>query len=269
MTDDAERASRGGWVFETPDPVFGCADLRQVYDAASPEGRYIGRCTAPVLVDARTQRIVSNESADIVRMLNGFDVEGSSATVDLYPPSLQAEIDALNDWVYREVSNGVYRCGFATTQDAYDVAARELRVAMDALEARLGDGRAFLLGARVTEADVRLLPTVVRYDAVYAGVFKCGAQRIRDLPGVHAWMRRMWALPTPPGGARVSETFDVDAARRSYYGQLFPLNPGGIVPAGPDATAVGLEPPPRDDAAEGGEELASAREGCFYWRKHE
>ena len=251
MTDDAERASRGGWVFESaaPDPVFGARDLREVYDGVSG-GAYGGRCTAPLLVDRKNRRAVSSESADIVRMLN--DVDGAFITlpssvpddepnasvqrksvVELRPESLAAAIDETNDFVYAKLNNGVYRCGFATTQAAHNRAALDVIDALDALDARLSRSR-FLCGDRVTESDVRLFPTIVRFDAAYATLFKCSSRRVGDLPHLEAWMRDFYLLPG------VRETVDVDGYRTSYFGQLFPLNPGGIVPIGPTARDLGL-----------------------------
>lgn len=240
LADDPERASRGGWVMAEPDPVFGAADLRQVYDAVSPG--YQGRCTAPLLVDKVASRLVSNESADIIRMLNDLQLPGSSS-VDLTPPHLQQEIEQLNAEVYDKVNNGVYKAGFATTQDAYDAAVGAVFDCLDALEQRLADNR-FLLGDRVTEADLRLYPTIVRFDGSYYTLFKCSRRRIQDYPNLHAWMRDMHNLPLNGGaGLQIRDTFDVDDARRSYFSQLFPLNPGGIVPCGPTAQELGLDRP--------------------------
>ena len=263
MTDDAERASRGGWVFEhdRPDPVFGGKrDLREVYDAleqaetGDPGATYTGRCTAPLLVDRITKRMVSNESADILRMLGtssaGLAGPGpssesaasfsTSTPSPLRPAGREADVDTAVAWIYADVNNAVYRSGFATTQAAYDAAQASLWPALDRAEAALsGSATGWLLGTDApSEADVCLFPTAVRFDAVYTSLFKCGRHRIAGgrYPNLLAWMRRMWALPG------VADTFDVDAARRSYFGQLFPLNPGGVVPDGPRMDAVlGLE----------------------------
>ena len=254
MTDDAERASRGGWVFESaaPDPVFGACDLREVYDGVSG-GAYRGRCTAPLLVDTHKRHAVSNESADIVRMLNDVEWPSSSVgsdddaraprrSVELRPNALAAAIDETNDFVYAKLNNGVYSSGFATTQAAHNRAALDVIDALDALDARLSKSR-FLCGDRVTESDVRLFPTIVRFDAAYATLFKCSSRRVGDLPHLEAWMRDFYLLPGVP------ETVDVDGYRSSYFGQLFPLNPGGIVPIGPTARDLGLGVDPgRGDA---------------------
>jgi len=166
--------------------------------------------------------------------------------VDLRPPSLAAEIDALGDRLYTQLNNGVYRAGFATTQGAYDAAVQGVFSALDELEARLrggggggkggegGRGGPFLLGPRLTEADVRLFPTAVRFDAAYNTLFKCSKKRLADYPYLMEWMRLMHSLPG------VSDTIDIEDCRRSYFEQLFPLNPGGIVPIGASKQDLGL-----------------------------
>ena len=236
-TDDPERASRGGWVFDTPEPAFGCRDLREVYDACTPGG-YRGRCTAPLLVDTVQRRVVSNDSASLVRALNAAPFPGVESTIDLCPDALRAEIDAWNERTYESVNNGVYKCGFATSQAAYDAAQAELYGTLASLDAALATRR-FLCGEKFTEADLRLFPSAVRFDAVYTGIFKCSARRWADHPHLQAWLLDCAALPLPGGGV-LADTVDVDDCRRSYYGQLFPLNPGGIVPAGPTAESLGL-----------------------------
>ena len=235
LADDPARASRGGWCFDAsdPDPLCAASDLREVYNHCTAGGDYEGRVTAPLLVDLETAEIISNESADIVRMLNSLDIaEGAEASggpevvVDLFPPNLAEEIDAANEWVYELVNNGVYRAGFATTQDAYERAERDVHEGLARCDSIL-ERRRFLCGEVVTEADVRLLPTIVRFDGVYASFFRCGRKLIRaDYPHVARWMEEMRALAGPGH-------FDLDAARTSYYTNLFPLNPGGIVPIGP------------------------------------
>jgi len=247
MTDDAERASRGGWVFESdrPDPVFRARDLREVYDLQSGKSyTYEGRCTAPLMVDAERKVAVNNESADIARMLNDVEWLGSvngpnkssrydEGSVQLRPPELANDIDSLNDWLYTKLNNGVYRCGFSTNQAAHNRAAVDVVEALETLEKRLGESR-FMHGDKVTESDVRAFPTIVRFDAVYATLFKCSSRRVADMPNLRAWMRDFYLLPG------VRETVDVDGYRTSYFGQLFPLNPGGIVPVGPTAKDLGL-----------------------------
>lgn len=227
--DDPERASRGGWVFNSPEPVFGKNDLREVYDAA--QTRYRGRCTAPLLIDKKQQRLVSNESSDIMRMLNSVSLPGCN-DIDLYPEHLQAEIDEVNDLVYDKINNGVYKSGFSTTQAAYDRAQRELYSALDTVEQRLSQHR-FLVGDKLTEADLRLYPTIVRYDSAYAILFKCSRRRVSDYPNLKAWLRDVYQLKVPSPGLQIQDSLDLADACRSYFGQLFPLNPGGIIPAGP------------------------------------
>jgi len=255
LVDDPERASRGGWVFddgdrkEYADPLFGCRDLRELYDELTIREtgrRYRGRCTAPLLVDKKSKRVVSNESADIVRMLNfayfggddGGKDESSSGRIDLYPQQLRQQIDETNEWTYRLVNNGVYRCGFATSQSAYDAASRDVREGLGRCDALL-ETSPYLCGARVTEADVRLLPTALRFDGAYAPLFKAGGAHLRlrtDFPNVHAWLRRCWTAY--PG---IQGSIDIADACSSYYRQLFPLNPGGIVPTPVTAQELGLE----------------------------
>jgi putative glutathione S-transferase len=255
--DDPERASRGGWVFNSPEPAFGARDLREVYDACTADtGGYKGRCTAPLLVDKKTRRIVSNESAAIVRNLNEICFPSSSSGgvleksgreerwIDLYPEHLKAEIDALNEKIYDSINNGVYKSGFATTQEAYDAAQHALWSSLEKLDALLSSRR-FLTGDYFTEADLRLFPTAVRFDAVYTVLFKCSARRWSDFTNLHAWLIDCAGLPLPvnadgSGGGTLADTVDVDDCRRSYFTQLFPLNPGGIVASGPTAVQLGL-----------------------------
>ncbi|CAL5225669.1 g8532 [Coccomyxa viridis] len=235
--DDPERASRGGWVFDTPEPVFGMKDLREVYDAASPN--YRGRCTAPLLVDKRSRLLVCNESSDIVRMLNSVALPGTS-DVDLYPSELAAEIDAVNDIVHYNINNGVYRSGFATTQGAYERAQNDLYTALDTVEQRLSQHR-FLVGDRFTEADLRMYPTIIRYDGCYTTLFKCCRKRIGDYPHLSAWLADVHQLTVKDSpNLQISNSFDLDDARRSYFSSLFPLNPGGIVPTGPTLADLDL-----------------------------
>ena len=247
LADDPERASRGGWCFDAsdPDPLVGAADLKGVYDACTDGGPYEGRCTAPLLVDLQTQSIVSNESADIVRMLNGFDVPSAGRVVDLYAAESAALIDETNAWVYEQVNNGVYRAGFATSQAAYERAEADVHAGLARCDAILAGSR-FLCGEFVSEADVRLLPTANRFDGVYATFFRCGRKLIRsDYPNVRRWLHEMLSLAGPG-------LCDLRAARTSYYKNLFPLNPGGIVPAGPTAEDLGMPEaaaPARDEAA--------------------
>ncbi|KAK9868292.1 hypothetical protein WJX84_005861 [Apatococcus fuscideae] len=235
--DDPERASRGGWVFNSPEPVFGCNDLREVYDAAEPG--YRGRCTAPLLVDCKARRIVSNESSHLVKMLNDVHLPGCS-DVDLYPAALRGEIDSLADAIYDKVNNGVYKSGFATSQAAYERAQKDLWSWLDLLEGKLGENR-FLTGSRFTLADLQLFPTIVRFDAMYATLFKCSRKRIQDYPNLQGWLRDVYQFQTNPDGMQVCDTINIDDARRSYFGSLFPLNAGGIVPTGPTLADLRLD----------------------------
>jgi len=223
------RMRERGWTFTpgpcvTGDPVNGAETLSQVYVAAEPH--YTGRVTVPVLWDKTRRTIVSNESAEIIRMFNSaFDGIGA-ASGDYYPAPLRAQIDALNERIYREVNNGVYRAGFATTQAAYEEAAMTLFEALDWLEARLSGSR-FLTGDRLTEADIRLFTTLVRFDAVYHGHFKCNLRRIADYPALWRFTRDIYNLP------KIAETVNLDHIRRHYYESHTTINPTGVVPLGP------------------------------------
>lgn len=181
----------------------------------------------PVLWDKQRGTIVSNESADILRMLNSGFGDLASGAYDLYPEALRAEIDALNAEIYPSLNNGVYRAGFATTQIAYDEAFDDVFGMLDRLEARLGRGGPWLTGAVLTEADVRLFVTLVRFDAAYHGLFKCNLRRISDYPRLSAFMAEMLGVPG------VRETVSIDHIKRGYY-SIKALNPNGIVPKGPD-----------------------------------
>ena len=224
MGSDPTIARRGGWIFtkDNPDPFLGAADLWEVYDTLSPG--YRGRCTAPLLIDMKEKRILSNESSDIVQALNSIRAQG---TVDLLPPDLASECTALCSEVYKEINNKVYEAGFATNQSVYDETQKDLFDALDAMEERLTINR-YLLGAAPTMADVYLFPTVIRLDSIYSGLFKCSKKSIRaDYPHLLRWLKEFWQL------GEIRKTIDLDAARYSYYTSLFPLSPGGIVPSGP------------------------------------
>ena len=215
-----------GWTFlpdraVVPDPD-GATFLREVYLRADP--RASGSVTVPVLWDTRTRTIVSNESGEIIRML---DDAFESEAPPLHPPPLRDEIEAVNARVYRDVNNGVYRAGFAASQGAYEAAFASLFAALDWLEARLSDGRPFLVGDQLTLADIRLFTTLVRFDAVYHGHFKCNRNRLVDFPALWAHTRRIHAIDGVAG------TVDLDHIKRHYYGSHPDLNPRGIVPVGP------------------------------------
>ncbi len=218
-----------GWSFEPDagviaDGVNYARYLRQVYTAALP--RYSGRVTVPVLWDKQRRTIVNNESGEIIRMLNSaFDGLGAAAG-DFYPPALRAEIDEMNSFVYPNVNNGVYRAGFATTQAAYEQAVSELFAALETLERRLAQRR-YLTGARITEADWRLFTTLLRFDAVYHGHFKCNLKRIADFPNLWGFTRELYQWPG------VAATIDLRHIKDHYYRSHGMINPTRIVPLGP------------------------------------
>ncbi len=181
----------------------------------------------PVLWDSRERRIVSNESAEIVRMLNAdFQPFARRKLADLYPPRLRSQIDRLNERIYRTVNNGVYRAGFATAQEKYEEAVKPLFATLDWLERRLAKRR-WLCGTYFTEADVRLFPTLIRFDAVYYSHFKCNLRRLSDYRNLWRYTKRIYALPG------VARTVDLDKTKAQYYGNMRHINPTGIVPLGP------------------------------------
>ncbi|MEA2627124.1 MAG: glutathionyl-hydroquinone reductase [Candidatus Binatota bacterium] len=218
-----------GWWFSDgpgciPDVVNGYRYLHQVYTRAKLN--YTGRVTVPVLWDKQTSAIVNNESAEIVRMLNSeFGAFGDSS-VDFYPEPLRAEIDRVNDLVYDRVNNGVYKAGFATSQEAYEKAYDELFAALDQLEQRLGGSR-YLVGDRLTEADWRLFTTLVRFDPVYHGHFKCNRGRLVDFPNLWGYTRELYQIPG------IAETVSFDHIKQHYYRSQKTVNPTGIVAKGP------------------------------------
>ncbi len=231
LTDQGWRfgSGPGTWPDAGPDPVNAATWLHQLYSRADAE--YTGRATVPVLWDKAGGTIVSNESADILRMFNtGFGALASGP--DLCPADLAAEIEALNAAIYPALNNGVYRAGFATTQIAYDEAFAEVFACLDALEVRLADGRAFLHGARFTETDIRAFVTLVRFDVAYHGLFKCNLRRLADYPALSAYLERVLALPG------VAATVNLDHIKQGYY-SLKALNPNGIVPRGPELPWAG------------------------------
>jgi len=205
-------------------PTPGVNYLYQVYLRADPG--YSGRVVVPTLWDRRRETIVNNESSEIIRMLNSAFDRFSGECHDFYPEELRGEIDAVNERVYRDVNNGVYRTGFATTQQAYEEAFGELFAALDWLEERLGRQR-YLAGPVLTEADWRLFTTLVRFDAVYHGHFKCNRQRIEDFPNLSNYLRELYQVPG------VAATVHFDPIKTHYYGSHRQINPTGIIPAGP------------------------------------
>jgi putative glutathione S-transferase len=221
--------SEEGWRFgDYPgaerDLLNGATYLHEIYTSADPH--YTGRATVPVLWDKERRTIVNNESADILRMLNSGFGSLADDTVDLYPEDLRVEIDALNDRIYPRLNNGVYRTGFATTQLAYEEAFAEVFAMLDELETRLDSQGPLLFGERLTEADLRLFVTLVRFDAAYHGLFKCNLRRLADYPHLSRYLDRILSVPGIRG------TVNIDHIKRGYY-SIKALNPTGIVPVGP------------------------------------
>lgn len=219
-----------GWTFltedgATGDTLYGMKYLHQIYTMADPT--YSGRVTVPVLWDKKEKTIVSNESSEIIRMLNSAFDEWGDASLDFYPEGLRAEIDATNDFVYPAINNGVYRAGFATTQAAYEEAFNELFAALDTLEDRLSRQR-YLVGNRLTEADWRLFTTLVRFDPVYVGHFKTNLRRIADYPNLSNYVRELYQMPGVAG------TVNFRHIKAHYYGSHATINPTGIIPVGPE-----------------------------------
>jgi len=229
------RLGERGWAFT--DKVPGCSldvvnnysYLSEVYTLA--DGSYRGNITVPVLWDKKGRTIVNNESSEIIRMLNSsfnaFCETEEQRSLDLYPEALRTQIDDTNSWVYEGINNGVYRAGFATTQEAYEEAAKNVFVNLDRAEAILATRR-FLVGDRLTEADVRLFTTLVRFDMVYVGHFKCNTRRLVDYPNLWAYTRDIYQT----GG--IGETVDADHIKKHYYNSHRQINPHGIVPIGPE-----------------------------------
>jgi putative glutathione S-transferase len=219
-----------GWIYEkrpdypdcTADEVNGFHYLYQAYAEAEPG--YTGKVTIPVLWDKRTRKIVNNESAEIIRMLNSEFAGIAENDEDYYPPALRDEIDALNALIYSNLNNGVYRCGFARSQEAYEEAYDAVFSTLDQLEARLANQR-YLTGSRPTEADWRLFPTLVRFDVGYFSIFKCNRQQLRDLPNLWAYTRDLYSLP------KVAGTVKPRIYVQNYY-SLERVNPRGIIPKG-------------------------------------
>lgn len=223
------------WVFSDEeiggircnDPLYNCKSLRELYELNDPE--YAGRYTVPVLWDSKTKKIVNNESAEIIRMFNEtFDSIAHHAQVDLRPAHLANKIDELNDWMYEKINNGVYKCGFASTQEAYEAAFHVLFAALDEVEEKLSHSR-FLTGSeQPLECDYRLFVTIVRFDPVYVGHFKCNKKRIIDYPNIWGWVRDVYQWPG------VKDTVNLVHIKEHYHGSHPTINPYGIVPLGPD-----------------------------------
>lgn len=215
-----------GWAFNDalPDHANGFAYLHQLYTATRAD--YHGRVTVPVLWDTKSRTIVNNESSDILRMLNqAFNALGDN-DVDLYPEPLRDDINRINEFVYDNINNGVYRCGFASSQTAYENAFAKLFDALDRVESLLA-GSPYLVGPTVTEADWRLFTTLARFDAVYYGHFKCNRNRIEDFPHLSRYLRKLYLVPN------IASTVDIDHIKRHYYMSHPHINPSRIVPIGP------------------------------------
>ncbi len=215
-----------GWEYKPePEPLYGFHYHHQFYTKADPH--YSGRVSVPMLWDKRRETIVNNESAEIIRIFNSaFDpLTGNSD--DYYPVELRAEIDEINAFVYDNINNGVYKCGFAITQDAYEKAFENLFAALDTVESRLA-GQRYLVGNRITEADWRLFTTLIRFDAVYVGHFKCNRNRIADMPNLWGYLRDLYQQPG------IAETVNFEHIKQHYYYSHAAINPTRIVPKGPE-----------------------------------
>ncbi|KAJ3075382.1 S-glutathionyl-(chloro)hydroquinone reductase [Podochytrium sp. JEL0797] len=222
-----------GWHFSTPEETAGCIPdtvnnakfIKEIYFKANAE--YSGRFTVPVLWDKQENTIVNNESSEIIRMLNSsFNDFAKNPGLNFYPASLAAEIDSVNEWVYDEINNGVYKSGFATSQEAYEKNVEILFNALDRVEARLKDGdRKWLVGDQLTEADIRLFTTIVRFDPVYHGHFKCNKKAISfDYPAILKWLRRVAQV------SGVRETVNLEHIKKHYYMSHIQINPTKVVP---------------------------------------
>lgn len=219
-----------GWTFEPgprviPDPINNAKRVYEIYVAADP--KYSGRATVPIIWDKQQNTIVTNESAEIIRMLNTAFNEVGAVGPDFYPEDLRDEIDAINERVYHTVNNGVYKSGFATTQEAYEEACSAVFESLDWLEGILATKR-YLLGSEITEADWRLFTTLVRFDPVYFGHFKCNVRRISDYEHMSGYLRDLYQQPG------IADTIDVEFFKQHYYGSHDTINPHLIVPIGPE-----------------------------------
>jgi glutathionyl-hydroquinone reductase len=220
---------REGWTFNqsegsTGDDVNGTSKLSEIYLLVNP--RYSGRVSVPVLWDKTRKTIVNNESSEIIRTLNSAFEDFTNVHADYYPQNLRAEIDRLNDLIYPNINNGVYRAGFATSQAAYEQAFRNLFDTLDEIEQILSQHR-YLVGNTITEADWRLFTTLIRFDAVYYSHFKCNWRRISEFPNLSNYLRDLYQVPG------VAETVSIEQIKRHYYWSQRQVNPTGIVPVGP------------------------------------
>ncbi|VDB91266.1 unnamed protein product [Peniophora sp. CBMAI 1063] len=237
VTVVSPRMGSNGWPFASVDsfpaadvdPIFQAEHIKDIYLRVDPN--FNGRFTVPVLFDKKKKTIVNNESSEIIRMFNtefNHLLPADKAALDLYPEDLRAEIDEVNAWVYDDINNGVYKSGFATSSDAYRAAVVKVFDALDRVEKML-DGKTYLVGDRLTEADVRLFVTIIRFDPVYVGHFKCNLKTIRHgYPAIHLWMRRLYW-----GNDAFQSTCDFDHIKTHYYWSHASINPHRIVPMGP------------------------------------
>ena len=221
----------GGWTYRhdpdftdcIPDTVNGFECLHQAYSASSTN--YTGKVTVPTLWDKKTERVINNESSEIIRMLNSEFNDFTDSKTDFYPEELRPEIDVINNLIYDNVNNGVYRCGFATSQSAYETSVKSLFETLGKLESLL-DKQRYLVGNKITEADLRLFPTLIRFEACYFGAFKCNIRSLKDYPNLYNYTRDIYQIPG------ISHTFNFDYAKKNYY-RIDRINPNGIVPLGP------------------------------------
>jgi len=213
-----------GWQFGEPEPLYGFNYAHQLYSKADPT--YTGRVTVPILWDTQQQTIVCNESAEIIRIFNSAFNELTGNSADYYPEALRQQVDSINSFVYDNINNGVYQCGFATAQPAYEEAFENLFGALDQIEQRLA-GQRYLVGNLITEADWRLFTTLIRFDAVYVGHFKCNRNRICDMPNLWGYLRDLYQQPG------IAETVNFEHIKNHYYYSHESINPTRIVPKGP------------------------------------
>eukprot|EP01138_Halocafeteria_seosinensis_P011894 gb/GECG01012156.1/.p1 GENE.gb/GECG01012156.1/~~gb/GECG01012156.1/.p1 ORF type:complete len:338 (+),score=39.48 gb/GECG01012156.1/:1-1014(+) len=227
-----------GWMFkdssEVPDviqdPIFNASSIRDMYDQA---GANVDKFTVPALLDKKTKTVVNNESAEILRMLNSeFNEFAKAPELDLYPEHLRSQIDALNEWIYPQINNGVYRSGFAKKQEPYEKAVKEVFEGLDKCEDILSKNR-YLCGDKLTEADIRLFPTLVRFDEVYVVHFKCNKRFIHQYPNLHNYVKDIYQTVLPNGKTIGSETVNMYHIKNHYYRSHPSVNPSGVVPVGP------------------------------------